>query len=87
MNMDFMVALPRTQRGEDTIMVVVDRFSQMAQFIPCNKTDDVIHVANLFFKKILFVFMMFLGSLFQTRSQGPEVFTLLLKDFVEDAKY
>lgn len=53
MNMDFMVALPRTQRGEDTIMVVVDRFSQMAQFIPCNKTDDVIHVANLFFKNII----------------------------------
>eukprot|EP00257_Ricinus_communis_P019164 XP_015578077.1 uncharacterized protein LOC107261676 [Ricinus communis] len=51
-SMDFIIGLPRTQKGRDNIMVVVNRFS-MAHFVACNKTDDAVKVAELYFKEIV----------------------------------
>jgi translation initiation factor IF-1 len=52
-SMNFVLGLPKTKKGRDIIFVIVNHFSKMTHFIPCHKSDNASHVANLFFTEII----------------------------------
>jgi hypothetical protein len=51
--MDFIVGLPCTQRGFDSIWVIVDRLTKVAHFIPVRTTYSSAKLAELYMERIV----------------------------------
>lgn len=51
--MDLVLGLLRSRNGKDYAIVVVDRFSKMAHFIACRKSDNASYVLDLLFKEVV----------------------------------
>ena len=50
--MDFIRGLPRTGKQHDSIMVVMDKLTKAAHFIPLNTTHKAANIANIFMREI-----------------------------------
>jgi transposase InsO family protein len=51
--MDFIVGLPRTQAGYDSIWVIVDRLTKVAHFIPVKTTYSSAKLVDLYISRIV----------------------------------
>ena len=51
-SMDFITGLPMTWRQHDSIMVVVDKLTKAAHFIPVKPMHKTDEIANIFMKEI-----------------------------------
>jgi hypothetical protein len=51
--MKFFLRLPTTQKGFDSIFVVIKRLSKIAHFLPSRNINDAQQVTELFFKEIV----------------------------------
>nr|GEX36531.1 reverse transcriptase domain-containing protein [Tanacetum cinerariifolium] len=51
--MDFVTKLPKTQSGNDTIWVVVDRLTKSTHFLPMKETDPMDKLARLYLKEMV----------------------------------
>jgi hypothetical protein len=51
-SMDFIVSLPRTERGHDSIWVIVDRLTKLARFIPTRTTIKAQELAYQFVNEL-----------------------------------
>jgi hypothetical protein len=52
-SMDFIVGFPRTQKGNDSIWVIVDRLTKVAHFLPVKANYSVSRLAELYVDNIL----------------------------------
>ncbi|KAJ0600502.1 putative nucleotidyltransferase, Ribonuclease H [Helianthus annuus] len=52
-SMDFATGLPRSQRGNDTIWVIVDRLTKSAHFLAIKETDKFSTLADVYLKEVV----------------------------------
>ena len=50
--MDFIIGLPKIKKKNHCILVVVDKLSKEAHFIPVKMTYKVVHIVDILLKEI-----------------------------------
>src|SRR3954470_15137788 len=53
LTMDFVTALPRTAKGQDSIWVIVDRLTKVARFLPVKSTFKVEQYSWIYMREIV----------------------------------
>jgi hypothetical protein len=53
-SMDFIMGLPMTQSGYDSIWVIVDRLTKVAHFIPVKTTYYGLQLVELYMSRIVY---------------------------------
>ncbi|KAI3724050.1 hypothetical protein L2E82_35815 [Cichorium intybus] len=53
LTMDFVMGLPRTRRGHDSIWVIVDRLTKSALFLAMKETDSLGELAQLYIDEVI----------------------------------
>jgi hypothetical protein len=53
--MDFIMGLPRTQSGYDSIWVIVDRLTKVAHFVPVKTAYSGPQLAELYMSRIVYL--------------------------------
>jgi hypothetical protein len=51
--MDFIVGLPKTSKGFDSIRVIIDRLTKVAHFLPVKNNYPVIRYAQIYTDRIM----------------------------------
>ncbi|GKC53376.1 putative reverse transcriptase domain-containing protein [Tanacetum coccineum] len=51
--MDFVIKLPKSSQGYDTIWVIVDRLTKSAMFTPMRETDSMEKLARMYMKEVV----------------------------------
>jgi hypothetical protein len=51
--MDFITSLPRSDRGHDSIWVIIDRLTKVAHFIPVETVFNGRYLAKLYLARIV----------------------------------
>ncbi|GKF04897.1 putative reverse transcriptase domain-containing protein, partial [Tanacetum coccineum] len=51
--MDFIMKLPKSPQGYDTIWVIVDRLTKSAIFVPMRETDPMEKLARMYLKEVV----------------------------------
>lgn len=55
LTMDFMLEFMCSRTSRDSILVVIDRFTKIAHFFACKRTEDDALVTHLFFQEVVYL--------------------------------
>ena len=69
--MDFVTGFPKSQKGNDAIFVVIDRFSKVAHFLPVKETITTSQLAAFYIARIVTLH----GILLEISSDRGSIFT------------